>query len=258
MNTQKTKTRWFRDFNPNATSRMSLYCFPYGGSGPSIFREWPEQIASGFEVTGILYPGHESRVMEPLMDDIVAIAKALLPHIAPRLERPFAFFGHSMGALISFELTRLLSAEHDLVPEHIFMSGAGGPHIVTEEPIHQLPDDEFLDALIYLNGMPQEVLQNRELLEYALPIIRNDFKACAEYRFMEGEPISCPLTALGGMDDPRVKPFHMEEWQQHAPVGFDLHMLEGDHFFLKENQQFILNMISTTLSEDAYEACGGV
>jgi len=193
--------------------------------------------------------------MEPLMDDIGSIATALLPEIVPRLQKPFAFFGHSMGALISFELTRLLSAEHNLVPEHIFMSGAGGPHVPTDEPIHHLPDEEFLDALIHLNGMPKEVLQNRELLEYALPIIRNDFKACAEYQFVAGEPIGCPLTALGGTDDPRVKPFHMEQWRQHAPVGFELHMMEGDHFFLEQHQQTILNMISATLGDKVHVAC---
>lgn len=257
MSTNTVSPRWFRAFKPVTSPRMRLFCFPYGGSGPSIFREWPEHLPADIEVTGILYPGRESRVMEPLIDNIVAMAESLLPAIVPRLKQPFAFFGHSMGALVSFELTRLLSAKHNLAPEHLFMSAAGGPHIPTEEPIHHLPDAEFLQALIQLNGMPQEVLQNTELLEYALPIIRNDFTACAEYRFIDGAAVKCPITAIGGANDPRVGPDHMEQWEQHAPGGFDLHMLPGDHFFIEPQQQKILTLISSALNGKPSAAIAG-
>ncbi|GAB4198478.1 MAG: alpha/beta fold hydrolase [Wenzhouxiangellaceae bacterium] len=257
MTTKPAKQRWFRKFPSTKAPRVTLYCFPYGGSGPSIFREWSDQLGDDIEVVGVLYPGRESRVLEPLLPDIVEIARAMAASVVPDLRQPFAFYGHSMGALISYELARILGAEHGLMPRHLFVSGAGAPHVPTEEPIHHLPDEEFLQALIDLNGMPQAVLDNRSLLEYALPIIRNDFKACAEYRYLDGPSVTCPLTAMGGTDDPRVREEHVTLWNEYTPAAFQARIFPGDHFFLGPQEAAILKLIQQELAENTTEAVVG-
>lgn len=239
--------RWFRVFKPSPSAKMRLFCFPYGGSGPSVFRDWADHFSDDIEVIGVLYPGRESRTTEPLTPDIKQMAEAMLPTILQYLDKPFAFFGHSMGALISFELTRLLSAECSSLPEHLFVSAADAPHVVKSDPIHHLPEEEFLQALIGLNGMPREVLENTEFLEYVLPIIRSDFSACANYRYSEGPLVSCPVTAYGGSNDPRVDPQYVEQWCQYAGARFQVKMFAGDHFFMTSHQREMISAIHQEL-----------
>lgn len=241
------KPRCFRAYKQIPSARIRMFCFPYGGAGPSVFRGWPDYFTDDIELTGILYPGRESRLVEPLVPDIRLIAESLLPNFLPRLDKPFAFFGHSMGALISFELTRLLVEQHDRAPQHLFVSGCGAPHIPDTDPIHGLPEDEFLDALVRLNGMPQEVLENKELLEYALPIIRADFTACASYRSTRSTTINCPITAYGGDQDSRVPIEDLTQWSQYTQTEFEYEVFTGDHFFLHEHEQRMLSVIQKTL-----------
>ncbi len=247
MNDATLNPRCFRIYKKLPFAGIRLFCFPYGGSSPSVFRSWPGYFANKIELTGVLYPGRESRMLEPLVPDIRLIAESLLPDILPRLNKPFAFFGHSMGALIGYELARLLIEKHNCIPQHLFVSGCGAPHIPDRDPIHNLPEDEFLDELIRLNGMPKEVLENEELLEYALPIIRADFTACADYRSTSNTVISCPITAYGGDEDSRVTVEDLAQWGRYTRTGFEYEILAGDHFFLHDHEEQISSAIEKTL-----------
>ncbi len=242
--------RWFRKIGSPTAPQVRLFCFPYGGSGPWVFRPWQDYFGDKAELTGILYPGRESRINEPLQTKIQTIAEMLLPAILPRLDMPFVFFGHSMGALVSFELTRLLDAGGGPMPQRLIVSGAGAPHIPEPHPIHHLPDQEFMDAVINLNGMPEEVLSSRELLEYALPIIRADFTACGDYRCADqGGRVTCPMVVYGGSLDPRVAVSQVEEWQQHADSEYSVEWFEGDHFFIDSHQDQVLASVAGHLRE---------
>ncbi len=238
---------WFRPFKKPSATRLRLFCFPYGGSGPAVFRNWPGHMPQEVEVIGILYPGREARISEPLIPNIKQMSQSLMASILPRLDKPFAFFGHSMGALIAYELASQLGAEHGQAPEHLFVSGAYAPHVSDPDPIHQLPERQFLAALVELNGMPQEVLENKELLEYALPVIRSDFFACADYRNQQGLQVRCPITAYCGDQDTRVPVADVEQWRQYTQADFDLRVLPGDHFFLHSHEQRMLAEIQQKL-----------
>ncbi len=240
--------RWFRKIGSAAAPKLQLFCFPYGGSGPGAYRSWQNHFGDQVELTGILYPGREARIADPLMIDIKKITASLLPSILPRLHRPFAFFGHSMGALISFELTRMLQAANKPMPSQLIVSGTGAPHIPERDPIHHLPDQEFMQAVIDLNGLPPEVLANRELLAYALPVIRADFTACETYEFdQQGGKIGCPLTVFGGSKDPLVEADDFEQWEQHAGDEYQLQMFDGDHFFIDTHRDQVLSCVQQRL-----------
>ncbi len=241
---------------PRPEAEVRLFCFPYGGSGPGIFRHWPERLSDSIEAIGILYPGRESRSMESLVPDIEQLAEAMLPGMLPYLEKPFALFGHSLGALLSFELARRLADSHNIHPEHLFVAGATAPHYPVEKPIHHLSDEQFLTALIGMRGMPDAILANHRLLEYALPIIRNDFAACANYQPQSGTKLACGLTAFAGKDDPRARLARVEAWQQYTAAGFTQQVFSGGHFFIHDREQDILASINAELSGLSDSASG--
>lgn len=179
--------------------------------------------------------------LQPLVE---ALAQALLPH----LDKPFAFFGHSMGGLISLELTRHLRQQYSLNPFHLFISGRRAPHLpARHSPIHGLPDSKFLDKLRRLNGTPQAVLENAELMELLLPILRSDFEVLETYIYTPESPLNCPISAFCGSDDPEARPDEVGEWQMQTRTSFSLHTLPGDHFFLHSAEPLLLHIIAQKL-----------
>ncbi len=179
--------------------------------------------------------------LQPLVE---ALAQALLPH----LDKPFAFFGHSMGGLISLELTRHLRQQYGLNPVHLFISGRRAPHLpARHSPIHGLPDSKFLDKLRRLNGTPQAVLENAELMELLLPILRSDFEVLETYIYTPESPLNCPISAFCGSDDPEARPDEVGEWQMQTRTSFSLHKLPGDHFFLHSAEPLLLQIIAQKL-----------
>jgi medium-chain acyl-[acyl-carrier-protein] hydrolase len=152
-------SRWISRFKPQPQSRLRLFCFPYAGGGATIFRSWPDELASSVEVCAIQLPGRGARMTEKPFIRMSALVSALTDALLPLFDKPFAFFGHSMGAWICFELARRLQREHAIEPLHLFVSGAGAPHVPSRElPLHALPEDEFIEALGGLNGTPKELL----------------------------------------------------------------------------------------------------
>lgn len=243
----KARSDWFRHIRSNDESKLRLFCFPYAGSGPSIFSEWPADISKVFDVMGVIYPGRESLSSQAPLNDLSDIVEKIFTNILPYLDRPFAFFGHSMGAYVSYELAKQLKERQGLSPEHLFLSGASAPHIVNENPVHALPPSEFLRALIELNGFPLEVLQSPELVHLALPLLRADFTSCETYHYTAGQPIDTPMTALGGDNDPRVAIDELEAWQHHSTAMFSSQVFKGDHFYLREHQSQLVSSINQEL-----------
>jgi medium-chain acyl-[acyl-carrier-protein] hydrolase len=240
---QDIDTAWLRVLKASDEARVQLFCFPYAGGAPGVFRGWAAHMPRTVELIGVHYPGREARANErPLtsLEQLVTQLQAVLRH---RLELPFAFYGHSMGAYIAYEVARRLDRQDGLRAEHLFLSGASAPHLRQANPIHHLPPREFLIEVLRLNGVPGEVRKSPEMLAYLLPILRADFISCETHSFEAAGPLAFPLTVFGGHDDPRASEQQLAAWSSYAGVRFDLDMVQGDHFFVHTQQARLLAKI---------------
>jgi medium-chain acyl-[acyl-carrier-protein] hydrolase len=239
---------WLPQFKPNSRARIRLFCFPYAGGGSLTYRNWAEKLPPSVEVCPVDLPGRGRRLREQAFTNLDDLVRAAAVALQPRLYEPFAFFGHSMGAIISFELARLIKQEYGLKPLHVFVSSRRAPQCPSDEPsTYDLPQVEFIEDLRRLNGTPKEVLEHPELLQVLLPILRSDFEVCQTYRYLPGPPLECPITAFGGALDADVTRTHMEGWREMTSAGFKLFMSPGDHFHINSFQPQLLHTLSTEL-----------
>lgn len=249
MSILKYNSPWIKSPKPNPGAKLRLFCFPYAGGGALTYRSWPEALPAEVEVCPIQLPGHESRLREPAFEKLGPLVDALVPELLPFLDRPFAFFGHSMGAMIGFEVARRLRAKGIGGPQQMFVSGRRAPQLPPkyERQTYDLPEAEFIEELGRLNGTPREVLEHPELLELVLPILRADFSICQTYAFTPGEPLNIPFNVLGGLEDEDVPRTSLEAWREQTNGPFKLHMLPGDHFFVHSARTRICHLVSDEL-----------
>lgn len=236
---------WVTFPSPNPQAQLRLFCFPYAGGGASFFRNWPNHLAPEIEVCPIQLPGREDRLLEPSFTQLLPLVHKLVDVIYPYLEKPFCFFGHSIGSLIAFELARQLRQEYAICPLHLFLSGCAAPQLLhrAEEPIHLLPDDALLEQLRNLHGTPESILQNAELMQILLPAIRADYKACETYEYIPGEVLPCSLSVSGGREDEEASPEDLAAWHVHTQNHFTMRLFRGHHFFLQDMQPLFLQQI---------------
>jgi medium-chain acyl-[acyl-carrier-protein] hydrolase len=226
---------------------MRLFCFPYAGGGAAIYRSWGDYLPSSIEVCPVQLPGRGSRLKEPPYTDVPAMVEAISDGLSAHFDKPFAFFGHSMGALIGFGLARLLKEKHGLEPRHLFVSAHGAPYILdTSPPSFNLPKDEFIAELRRLKGTPEQVLAHAELMELMIPLLRADFQVCQTYTYSNanGPALGCPITAFGGTQDQHVTRETLEGWAEVTTGSFMLRMILGDHFFLHASEGIILQIVA--------------
>lgn len=241
---------WVKCFHPNPQASLRLFCFPYAGGNASTFRSWSDGLPSYVEVYAIQLPGRGERLRETPFTQLSPLVQHLAPHLQPYLDIPFAFFGHSMGALISFELARLLRSQSGLSPLHLFISGRRAPQIRDRNPLlHALPEPEFLKELRRLNGTPKQVLESFELMQLLLPTLRADFSVCGTYTYLSEPPLDCPISVFGGTEDLEETYDLLKNWNVQTRSSFSLQMLCGDHFFLNTNQHLLLEMLAYELHQ---------
>lgn len=240
---------WIFYPKPKPTASLRMFCFPFAGGGAQSFRAWPDAVPSSVEVCPVQLPGRESRMKEPAFSSVQAMLDPLAAAIKPSLDKPFAFFGHSMGAIIAFELARKLRRDYNLLPEALIVSARVAPHVpIPRPPINNLPSDDFLKALKGLKGTPKEVLENKALMEVVTPLLRADLAVHEEYRYSEETPLDCPILAFGGLQDTEANRQSIGAWQAHTTRSFLRRMLPGDHFFIVTAQTLFLR----TLSQELY------
>jgi medium-chain acyl-[acyl-carrier-protein] hydrolase len=225
---------WIAYHKPRPGARVRLYCFPYAGGAASIFRGWADALPAEIEVRPVQPPGRESRIREPAFTRVEPLVAAFLAGHGDDLgAMPAAFFGHSMGALLAYELARALRREGRPAPVRLFVSARRAPHLpARERPIYALPEEEFRAELRELKGTPEEVLDHPELMELVGPLLRADFELIDTYEHAPGDPLGCPISAFGGIADATVSEEEMAGWRRHTAGPFRLRMLPGDHFFL--------------------------
>jgi medium-chain acyl-[acyl-carrier-protein] hydrolase len=229
---------------------MRLFCFPYAGGGALIYRNWSNNLPSSVEVLPVQLPGRGNRILDAPFTEMSALVPATAESLLPYLDKPFAFFGHSMGAIISFELTRHLRRENGPQPVALFVSGGRAPQVPDEDPIkYNLPEPEFIEELRRLNGTPPEVLENSELLQLMIPLLRADFSLVETYEYASEPPLKCPIFAFGGLQDVDVKREQLEAWREQTTGHFLLRMFPGDHFFFHTSEAEILRILSLKLGQ---------
>jgi surfactin synthase thioesterase subunit len=248
---------WVSFPDPRPDAHLRLFCFPYAGAGASVFNSWPALVPASVEVCLIQLPGREGRLLEPACSELPVLVDRLGHAVHPWLDRPFAFFGHSMGALIAFELARALRKGAAPEPTHLFVSSHCAPHLPTRGRfLHRLTDSELTLRLRQLNGTPEEVLTNVELMRLLLPTLRADCMLCETYEHSPSEPLACGVTALGGREDPAVAGAELEAWRRHTRGPFELQMLPGDHFYLHSARPRLLRLIVARLTRDGRSRAG--
>lgn len=250
MRATRTNEPWFPFVYSAPAARARLFCFHYAGGRAGIFRDWPAMVPNWLQVVPVELPGRGTRLNEKPFRSLDALLDALCAVIAPYLNLPFAFFGHSMGGLISFELARALRRLGERRPVHLFLSAHRAPHLPNQNgTTYDLSHEALVEKIAAMNGTPPQVLENPELLELIVPILRADFELCDTYSYVEEPPLACPLTIFGGEDDRVVPEEMLPPWIDHTTAEFQLHTFRGDHFFLHEVEEQFLTIVRERLAQ---------
>jgi len=235
-----------------------LYCFAHAGGGGSFFQPWRELLEPGVEVRPVVLPGRETRISEPPVTSVTElvepVARAIEADVAGRAG-DYAVFGHSMGSVVAYEVTRRLEAGPGPDPTCLFVSGRRAPHLpARHEPLHVMPDEAFLDAVVQLNGTPDELLEHDDLIRLLLPTMRADFTVSETYREQPGGRLRCPVAALTGDADPQADLEEMAGWRVTTTGAFTLRVFRGDHFYLIPAMSDVVAAVRATLQRLAAAA----
>lgn len=239
----------FLSAEPNPQARLRLFCFPYAGSGAASFYQWSKGLPREIQVCPVQLPGRENRLMVPLFTRLQPLVKELAPALLPYMDVPFAFFGHSMGGLVAFELARELRRRHKSGLLHLFVSACRAPQLPdSAQPLHQLSESSFVEKFCdRYHGIPDVVLQSEELMKLFLPVLQADMAIVETYVYSAEEPLDCSISAFGGLADREVSRDDLAAWRVLTRSTCSLRMLQGDHFFLQSNREAILQAVSGDL-----------
>ncbi len=229
-------TPWTVITRPRPEAEILLYCFPFAGGAASAFHPWPDRFLETVEIRAVQYPGRETRWEEPPVADAGALADKITAGILPVLDgRPFVFFGHSLGALMAYEVTRRLVKKSGPQPEHLFLSARRAPPFEPSPPVlHLLDDEDFIIQMGTLNGTPPEVLQNRELMGLLLPMLRADFTLDETYRWAAGPPLHQNFSIFGAEADFKVPHAQLAAWSEFTRGASSLAIFPGGHFYFRD------------------------
>jgi len=230
--------------------RTTLFCIPHAGGGVSAFRNWAAALAPWVDVKVVQLPGRESRFREPPLHELGDVLGDLYRSVAPAAVGPFALFGHSMGALLAYELCHMLRKDAGREPVHLFVSACRAPHIAPiDKPCSGLPQQEFIAEIMQsYGGIPAAILADDAFMAAVVPAMRADFSILERYRAAERSPLDCPISAFGGRHDNATPQSTLEAWQRHTTNAFSLEMLDGDHFFLQSERSALIAAILAATS----------
>jgi pyochelin biosynthesis protein PchC len=235
---------WFVVDSPRPDPVARLFCFPYAGGSAQIFQDWHRYLPYEVEVVGMQYPGRGTRVVEPAITSCDQMVETLLVEFEPWLDVPYMFFGHSNGALVSFELARALQDFGSNLHIHHFISGKRAIHLESRRnQLHDLPRDAFLREVERLGGTPAEVLADPEFLEILLPILRADFSLSETYVRRDASPLKSNATLLYGSRDVDIPEYDVFRWAELVRGNIDYRCFDGGHFFINTHKRQVLDFM---------------
>jgi medium-chain acyl-[acyl-carrier-protein] hydrolase len=240
---------WVSRPRPVARPRARLICFPHAGGSPIGFWPWSAAFPPDIEVATALLPGRSKRRNEPPFTRMPPLVAALEEGLAPLLDVPFALFGHSMGAIVAFELIRALRRRGSPLPVHLFVAAYGAPSLGRPfARMHDLPEPELLAELARIGGTPKSVLDEPYARDAIVPLLRADFAVMETWIYAPEAPLPVPITAFGGSDDLAAPRARLEAWRAESARGFGLRTFPGDHFFVHPAPAAMLEEIAATLT----------
>lgn len=225
---------WLVNLRPVTDPSLRLFCLPHAGGGVPAFRSWLKHLPPGIELWAVQLPGRGARLKESPYSRVENLVQDLMPAMTPFLDRNYAIFGHSLGAVVGFELARRFQREALSLPRRLFVAACRAPQVeAAEKPLHGLSDEVIQAELRKLNGTPDEVFEHSDLLRLVMPAIRGDLEAYETYTYQAGEALPSGITAFAGDHDGRFQLHEVQAWEQVAGGDFSFHVVKGDHFFIQ-------------------------
>jgi medium-chain acyl-[acyl-carrier-protein] hydrolase len=244
------KSVWFPTAGSNPRARLRLFCFHHAGGGASSFRVWPQHLPAWIEVVSCHLPGHEERLREAPILQMDQLLDAILIEMRPLLSQPFAFFGHSFGAMIAFYLTRRLRRHRLALPQRLFVSGCEPLHLPRRHgPIHNLPPEQFIERLQQLyEPIPDPILREPDMLAVFAKILRADFTVLENAVYHPEPPLDCAVSASAGLDDDGVPASSLEAWSNYTTAQFQAARFPGGHLYYRSPSTFFFQKLTSDLS----------
>ncbi|WP_444997358.1 thioesterase II family protein [Aliikangiella sp. IMCC44359] len=241
------KSSWLVKFNSNPNAKLRLICFPYAGGSAAIYRNWAKHIEMA-EVLCVQPPGRGERIGEPVIGSIEKVVEQLVDVLKNLDDKPFIFFGHSNGALISFEVAREMRRQSLRLPEHMILSAKRAPQLIKNQKIsYNLPEEEFIEKVRNMKGTPEEVLNNKEIMQILLPLLRADFQISETYKFKDEEPLNIPFTLLGGVHDENIPEADVGAWEDNSAKDSIFIKINGGHFFIHSHETQVIAHVKDVL-----------
>lgn len=230
-------SRWLTCPRPDPRAPLRLWCVPFAGGGGAVWHAWAAALAGLVEIVGVRPPGRDNRLAEAPLVRLWDYVTSLVEHLAPYAHEEYALCGHSLGALVAFELVRVLRARGLGLPRAMIVCAARAPHHPPDRPLlHPLPKETFVAEIERRYGaIPAEIRGNSEFLDLVLPPLRADLEMYETYRYASAPPLGVPILALGGAGDATVSPAQLRAWRAHTSAGFHAEILPGGHFFPQDD-----------------------
>ena len=240
---------WLRRYHPAPAAGTVLVCFPHAGGSAGYFHPLSAALSPDVEVLAVQYPGRQDRRTEPFAADLPSLADAIADVLAAVPDgRPFAFLGHSMGAILAFEVAARFRQAGRTGPERLFASGRRAPSTARDERVHLGADAALVAEMRRLAGTDARLLEDPDVLAMILPATRADYRLIETYRWRPGPPLDCPISVLIGDDDPKATVDEARAWAKHTGRGCSLHVFPGGHFYLAEHAAAVVGLVRAELA----------
>lgn len=236
---------WLVGAGKSPRSLVRLFCVPHAGAGISAYSGWANELTPEVELVTVQLPGRESRFHEPACCDFTQLVQDVSDSLSAHLDKSFALFGNSFGALVAYEVVHELRRRFGAAPVHLFVSACGAPQLAPfHTPIADIPDAELIAELDHrYSGIPEAIRQDPEFLQAILPAVRADLKMLESYSYQRREPLSCPIAVFGGDRDPTLSPGQLDAWREQTTGPFRLEIVHGGHLYLRSARHRLIEAI---------------
>ncbi|MBS9782304.1 MAG: SDR family NAD(P)-dependent oxidoreductase [Arcobacter sp.] len=246
-----TTSPWISCYEARENAKIRLICIPHGGGGPHTYKEWAEKLPDFIEVYALCFPGRGSRRDEDAICNMFELSDEISNVIAQISDKPYAIFGHSVGALVAYEVAKEIEKQGIMPPLRLILSAHKTPEDSKEdEPMYMLSDEDLMNKILELGLLPNDVLENKELLDFILPPLRADFELSETYEYEKSKALNIPITATFGKSDPLLNGQDIQKWEKYTNSEYKIKEYDGDHFYTLSKQDILFDDIVKDLKED--------